>query len=774
MIRLSSRAVRRALAGLVMTGFALSCAAAAFAAGFAVHGVVRDAAGKPLSNAEVVITELQREVATRADGTFRLADVPAGDYTIVIYHAGYATVTRDVNLVADTELTLDLAPTPFVQEPINVTAARSPISPLRSPLPTAALSGDAVRREHSVSLAHVVDQVPGVRTVSTGAEIGKPMIRGLTGSRVLVLDNGHRMEDYSWSDEDGPSIDPSSAERVEIIRGPASVLYGSDALGGVINVIPAELPNAEGGASFSRLGGGAYFAMNNHEFGGTVQAEGATGDWGWRVNGVGRKAEALHTPLAELENTGFFAANGDAALGVHGDKGSATLRIAHYGGEFHLLEANGPPPGVMEGQEEGPVRKSDDERVQFTGILSPEGDWRLESKLQWQRHSLIEVSDDASVVSGAPSFGSEGGVTPSATETPAFDLLLNTLSVDLLAHHTAAERLHGTLGVSAVHQTNASKGPIWYLPDASASGAGAFAFEQYTHGRWSVLAGLRGDTRKVDGNATAAQTGFADTSRTYTRATGNFGVVFQPVPQVSVSANAGRAWRAPTLFEMFANGPVLADARYEIGRASMREEVSTNIDAGVRWLTAKARGELSLYRNQVDDYIYLQPTGETRTVGTTVLDVFRHTQTDALLRGFEAGLELRATSALSLGGRYDMVRAQGAKKSVNLPLSPAPRGVLFAEVRGARVAGFERVALRGETEMVAKQTHLNAFDYATDGYTLLHASLTAERELFGRDTAFSLRVRNLADTEYKDFLSRYKKFALSPGRDIVFRVALGL
>lgn len=764
-----SSARQRVLAALTVTLLSL-VATVAGAASFALRGIVRDAAGKPLANAEIVITELQREAYSGANGAFAFADVPAGDYTVVVYRAGYANVVRDVMLNSDADLTLDLIATPFVQEPVNVTAARSPINPLRSPLPTAALGGDAVRREHSVSLAHVVDQIPGVRTLSTGGEIGKPVIRGLTGSRVLVLDNGNRMEDYSWSDEDGPSIDPSSAERVEVIRGPASVLYGSDALGGVINVIPAELPNAEGAKSFSRAGGGAYFANNNHEFGGNVQAAGARGDWGWRFNGIGRKAEALHTPRAELENTGFFAANGDAAIGVHGDKSNATLRIAHYGGEFHLLEANGPPPGSTPGVEEGPVRKAEDDRVQLTANLSPEGDWRLETKVQYQRHSLIEVSDDASKVAPIPFSGGHDALN--ATETPAFDLLLNTVSIDVLAHHTAAERLHGTLGVNAVHQTNDSKGPIFYVPDATVQSAAAFAFEQFTMGRWSVLAGVRGDSRKVEGTATGNVLA-ADTSRIFTRATGNAGVVFQPVPQVSLAANAGRAWRSPTLFELFANGPVLADARYEIGRASLREEVSTNLDASVRWQTATVRGEVSAYRNTVGDFIYLQPTGDVRYTRSDTLAVYRHVQADATLKGVEASLDVHALPHLILGGRFDMVRGM-RDDGVDLPLMPAPRGVLYAELQHNRGLGFRRSHIRGESEIVGMQSHLNPFDIATRSYTLFHLELVGEREMFGRDTELSIRVRNIANTEYRDFLSRYKQFALSPGRDVVFRVAVGI
>jgi len=232
-----------------------------------------------------------------------------------------------------------------------------------------------------------------MRTLSTGREIGKPVIRGLTGSRVLVLSDGLRLEDYAWSDEDGPAVDAAMAERIEVVRGPASVMYGADAVGGVVNVVSRALPDADRGGGFTEGEAELAFATNNHETDVVVRGEGARGAWGWRATATGRLAEALHTPEGELENTGFGSFNGEAAAVRRGSWGSVTLRYVHNGGEFKLLEEEGPPPGLEEGMEKGPERRLGDDRVQLLGNF-PLGSARLETRLQGQRHSIIELEDD--------------------------------------------------------------------------------------------------------------------------------------------------------------------------------------------------------------------------------------------------------------------------------------------------------------------------------------------------------------------------------------------
>ncbi len=720
-----------------------------------LRGRVTDAEGGPVEGADVQLPELQRATRTVGDGSFAFAAVPAGSYTLVIRRAGYATEVRRVSTGGGVPLQVALRTTPFLVPAVTVTATRSPIETLRSPLAVSAVGDEQLRRHSEVSLAHTIQELPGVRTLSTGEQIGKPVIRGLTGARVLVLDAGNRLEDYSWSDEDAPSIDARLADRVEVIRGPASLLYGSDAEGGVVNVIPEDVPDAAGGAAFLRTALEAWGASNNRETGANLRLEGARGGIGYRLSGLGRFAEDLHTPAGPLENTGFWAANGEAAAGKKGSWGSATLRYARYGGEFRLLEANGPPPGQASGAEEGPVRKLADDRVQFDGSFPVRGGAGLtiETRAQYQRHSLAEVSDEGGAATGA------GG------EQTAFDLTLNTLSGDLLGHHALRPNVTGTAGLTGFVQTHDSRGPVTLVPSAHGAAGGAFVFEQATLGALTLSGGLRGDLRSLTADANGALA-TPETRRAWQSISGDVGAVYELLDGVALRANVGRAWRAPTLFELFANGPLPSDARWEIGQATLDVEHSTSADVGLRVERGDVRAELSAFRNALGNYIFISPTGAFRDS----LRVFRYAQAPALLWGFDGGVDVEATRWLDLRAEGDWVRGQNRELDQPLPLMPPPRARLEAELKTANRSWAQRAWLMAGTELVAEQTRLAPYDVQTSGYTLLDVGAGLERRVGGRPTRVDLRVSNALNTSYKDYLSRYKEFALNPGRSIVLRL----
>jgi outer membrane receptor protein involved in Fe transport len=724
---------------------------------------VVDSAGRPVENATVTLTELDRRRVVDAEGWAVFPNLPVARYTLEIGRLGYAPDVRGVDLALTREVVVTLSITPLQLEAITVTVTRSGIDPQTSSLPSEELTGEALLRSQQVSLAHTIDGLAGVRTLSTGEQVGKPIIRGLTGPRVLTLDNGLRLEDYSWSDEDGPSIDPLLAKRIEVIRGPASVLYGSDAMGGVINVIPDPVPDARGGRSFVRGSTEIYGGTNNGEFGGPLRVEGASGGFGWRGILIGRTAGNYHTPAGNdstptgtLYNTGYYAVNGELAVGLNGNSSNGTLRYEHYGGHFGLLD--GPP--VPDDDSLGPLRKLGDDRVQLlTNFVL--GGLRLETRSQFQRHSLQEVVDQSRV----------------GAEEPTFELKLNTVSTDVLLHHTGRPWLTGTLGVSGMYQSNESEGQFPLVPGATTGAGAIFAFERATTGRWNFLAGIRGDLQQVNADSNTALQRGAE-SRTLSAVTGNLGAVYQPIPGLSLALNLGRAFRAPTLFELYTNGPHLGEERFEIGLPTAKPEVSFNTDLTARWQRGRVSAQLAGYRNQINNYLYIQPTGGTATViteegDTVTLPAYQYVQTSrAVLWGVDFSSEVAATAALSLRGRFDWVLGDNQATNQPLPMIPPVRGDLEAELHTTPGARLGKAYVTAGVELVAKQTRLGPFDTPTDGYALLDLGAGLERALGPRTINFGIRVRNATNATYTDYLSRYKLFAYGQGRNVLLRMGI--
>ncbi|HET7462694.1 MAG TPA: TonB-dependent receptor, partial [Longimicrobium sp.] len=568
-------------------------AVAALPAADTLRGRVTDQAGQPVPGARVQVLELSRATRTARDGSWALGGLPPGTYTLRVWAPGLAPAVRQVRAAGDVG-DVALAPASFQLDPVTVTAWRSPQAGA-SPLASATLGPERLRREHSVSLARTLGTLAGVRAVTTGEQVGKPVIRGLFGPRVAVLADGVRLEDYSWSDEDAPSVDARLAERVEVIRGPASLLYGSDAVGGVVNVIPEPLPEATG-RPFTRGGAEAYFASGNLEGGVVGRAEGAAAGLGWRATVIGRMAGEIHTPDGEIPNTGFGALNGEAAAGLSRPWGTLALRYQRYGGEFKLLEAEGPAEEEDGAEEEGgPERKLSDDRLQLSGTF-PVGGARIETRAQVQRHSLVEVADEPA-----------GGGPPTGEETTQFDLLLNTAAADVLAHLPPAAFGRVTVGASGMLQENDSRGPVALVPDAAVRSGGAFALWQGDLGPVRLLAGARVDHRAVRADANAALA-LADDERIWTAESWNAGAVIAVWPGVALTAGVGRSWRAPTLFELYANGPRIGEARYDVGDPTLDRERGVELDGGLRWTGARARAEVHAFTHRIDGYIQALPT----------------------------------------------------------------------------------------------------------------------------------------------------------------------
>jgi len=755
------RPIRTAIATLALL-FAIPPAAhAAAAPRDSLAGVVSDTAAQPIDGALVTVAELQRSVHTDKAGHFAFADVAPGRYTVIVARIGFGTVSLRAVVPLDTPLAFTMHVSPLRLAPVTVTATRAPSLALHSPLPISDVGPDRLDRDESVSLGHALDGLAGVRDITTGQQVGSPVIRGLSGPSILVLDGGLRLEDYSWSTEDGPSVDPKLAQSVEVIRGPMSVLYGSNAIGGVINVLQGAVPDAIGSASFTRVGGDLYTATNNGEFGGIVNVEGAKDAFGWQATLIGRTAGNFHTPTGnpqtptgDIYDTGYYSVNGDVAVGLKGEDASGSVRYTHYGGQFGLLD--GPP--VPDDNTSGPLRVLSDDRFQATGNLNLSSTARLEAKAQWQSHSLQELVGDSRV----------------GDDPPEIDLRLTTWTGDLLLHHVQGEWLTGTVGISGMYQTNGTFGQDALIPAATTTDGALYAFEQATKGQWSFLVGVRGDAGQIKAQDNA-DLGLSAQTRGANAFTADAGVVYRPLDHMAVSVNLGRAYRSPTLPELYSNGELPAEGIFVIGLPTAVPEVSLDLDASIRWETPKLQAGISFYRNSVDNYLYLAATGDSTPVteddgSVDTLANYQYTQTShATLSGVDLSAEWAAMPMWTLRGRYDIVRGTNDATGQPLPLMPPPRLDLSAEWHTVR--GMPAFVMLG-THIFWEQTRLSEFDVPTAGYTLWELGGGFGFHSWGRAMQFEVRMTNLFDKTYEDYLSRYKTFAYGPSRNVIFKLSM--
>ncbi len=415
----------------------------------------------------------------------------------------------------------------------------------------------------------------------------------------------------------GPSLDARIADRIEVIRGPASVLYGSEALGGVVNVIPAPLSFSSDGSRQRRGAIEAYGGSNNIELGSALMAEGAQSKYAWRLIGTGRFSQNYQTPTGEEPNSSFWAFNGEGAFGIRGDQSNTTIRAAHYGGEFHLLESTGPEVGDLEG---GPVRQVMDDRLQVTNDYVAHG-LRFETKAQFQRHSLAEVSDDCVPVPPATT-------CQKVKDQQAFGLVLNTGTVDAMVHHGGGDGLSRNGRRERHVPVERFVGPDLHRAQRysrrSRERSPSSSSRLVRSPCWLVDASTREACRRTRSLRFVRAVRF---SKLVGRRAADAGVIVHITPQLSALANAATGWRAPTLFDLYANGPNLAEARFEIGDPTMNTERSKTVDGGFRWVSDRARAEVSVFRSDIDDFIFTTPTSTTQNG----LQVFRHTQADARL-----------------------------------------------------------------------------------------------------------------------------------------------
>jgi iron complex outermembrane receptor protein len=708
-----------------------------------LRGRVTDSTGTAIPFAQVKILEIGRTTTTNEDGRYSFSSLPAITARVAFSAVGFAPLVRQV-VLADSLLELNVVlRASLIELPsLQVTASALGSTSLESPQPVSVMDRSALLTSRTPTLGETISITPGVNNFSTGQGIGKPVIRGLSSNRVLVMDNGQRLETQQWGDEHGPNIEGSSAERVEIIKGPASVLYGSDAIGGVVNVIQPDLPDAIGRASFVRGNAIVAYTGNGPGPNGTLTLEGASGHVGANATITGREFGDIKTPGGTLFNSGDKTLNIGGNVGVRDEWGNLQAGYVHRTERIEIYEDPAEAPGAT------PYQEVDEDRARLTGQL-PVGGSHLDVSAFYERNQRQEFEEEG------------------AAEA-ALGLLATTWTGSVKLHHPSVGPFAGIVGIDGLTGTVDKFGEEPLVPDSRTGAVGAFLYEQADAGAWSFSLGGRYDYRQLTVDADA-DLGVTAQTREYSAFAGTLGALYRLSRTTALVANLGRGYRAPTSFELFANGEHEGTNRFEVGDSTLVPETSFNTDLAFRLQGSRVSFEFGGYLNTIHDYIYPDPTGVTDSAsGLQIYDV---TQGNAQLYGFELALEWHPTAALHFRGTTDYVHGQNTSIEQPLPFMPPFRATyglrLEAPDRGILVAPY--VGAAGES--VSQQTRTDPDDYAPPGYTIFGLGFGTGFQLGKQLLELDFQIRNLFDTAYRSYLSRYKTYADNPGRNTIVRVS---
>ncbi len=695
---------------------------------------------------------------------FRLCH--AGTYTVTFALLGYgAADARDArrkDKVLDVTLNESLVELP----PLQVTASPNATTALTSPQPVAVLGGARLAADHTANLGQTLDKVPGVTAWTTGAGIGKPVIRGLTASNVLILANGQRTDTQQWGDEHSPNIETSDAERIEVIKGPASVLYGSDAVGGVVNVIPPAIPDAIGVPAVVSGKILAAYGSNNINPDGTIMAQAASGGFGVRGALVGRSGDDIQTPVGTLNNTGFSTVDGSVGAGYKAGWGSLQATYTH---RYETLQLMDEDPSAT------PFQHVTDNRFNVALVAPTGGSSRIEANVGYdsnRRREFEEAGDREDQVSS----GLQNGLWTS----------------DIHYHNNPWGPFVGTLGVQAYHNGWDRFGTEKFLPPSRAYGIGVFGFEQADLGSFTLSVGLRYDFRQLDVDSSAVGREnrlrlVQQQTRDYNSITGNVGALYHLTQPVAIAFNVGRAFRAPNIFELFGYGVHEGVPQFLIGNDSLKNQTSWTADLSLRIQSSRVQVEVGGFYTPIGNFIYSDPTAQRDTSSSDAeasgLQEFVVTQGKAVFYGFEAGADYHPTRWLELQAGGDYTYAQNQVLDQPIPWI-APLRLHYSAKLIAGDGGWYRapyLSLGASTVMakVASRVDPNELDATTPvpgGYTLVSLGAGVQIPTGRQLLSLDVDLINAFNEQYVWFLNRYRNFVegdrnLGMGRNLIMRAS---
>ncbi len=709
-----------------------------------IDGTVVGEDSVAVSNAAVSIPALHRTVLTDRDGKFVLSDIPNGTYLVKIERVGYDSVSIRVSVALDTSSILIVMHGKLVTlHEVTVTAKPQPSDVANSSQAVSVVQGNRLLENTGSSVGAELSNLPGVSTVHSGPFSEKPVIRGLGYQRVLILEDGERHAYQSWDDDDSPGVDALSMKRIEVVRGPNSVLYGSDALGGVVNFIHDD--GTMGNSDSSEMRGTVVLNgfSNNTEGAAHVGLSGATSLAQYHADMTVKGAGDVQTPRGVLPNTGASEVNFEGSVSTDRDWGNLFLGFSQFDQDREIL-----PVGDDSGGTPYQNTVHDPIWLSYKSLPAP---------LQVSFDGVLQENDGAEY---------EDDDDPA----PENNLRLRSLSLDAKLYYAESDNNSGTFGVSSSEEQNSTLVPADpVIPAYHQVTAAAFLFDDYRMRALDVSAGVRYDYRTLQTSDNAILNLVGQT-RNYRALTGSIGILWHTSGEISFGADMGSGWRAPNVEELFIDGLQEGSYMYKLGDPDLVPEQSLSADFLTRITSSILSGEISAYYNRINRYIFLGPTGEIDSASGVMK--YKEEQANATLTGIDGQLSGKITTRATLTFGGDFLLAKNDNAGTWLPLIPANRLMIELRYNFAATLFVAEPYCSADAHVVFDQNRVDPSEIRTPGYTVFDVGFGGRIRMFNRGVNVYCKINNLLNRAYHDNMSLYKFYAYEPGFDFSMAISV--
>lgn len=699
----------------------------------AIRGVVRlEPSGVAVRNATVTVSELRKSAMTDENGQFEFAGVPPGKYQLIAHLDRVADAVKIVDVVDGTQIINFALTLGSVQEQITVTATGYAEPAVSSYQPVTSITGLELGQRNSISIGEALDYQLGVSKRSFGPGAGRPVIRGFDGDRVLVLQDGLRVGGIaSASGDETEPLDVLSLDRIEVVKGPATLLYGSNAIGGVVNGVSASDLYQRGISGYLTTFGGT----NNWQAGTSGGIKYGVRNFLFFGSGGGQKANDYRTPIGPVQNSYAGASNGSVGLGWFPKNRWLTFKYV-YDRRRHGLPVE---PDEVDREYYIERRNGYEARGglrEFSGFIDG-GDFAFSYNSYKAREFEFESDENVTDLEGV------------ATN--------KNLNYRVALNHRRLGRLTGTFGFSGFTRDFLSVGAEAPAPRTRQNSFAVYGLERIDFQRVGFQFGGRVEQNGYDPDGNLR-------SRNFLGFSGSAAMRVPLWAGGSFVANYQHSFRAPALEELYNNGPHPGILTFDIGNPNLNPEQGDGLDLSLRHSTARLRLESSVYYYNIRNFVFTAFTGQTDPASN--LPIINYAQGTSHYVGTEARVEAKITSALWLDTKLDYVRAELSDLNKPLPRIPPLRATLGLNW------GYKALNIHPAVILANRQTRVFDNETPTAGYTVFNitASYTVATERVAH--IFAVSGNNLGDRLYRNHLSFVKGIAPEIGRNVYLTYSL--